>query len=183
MISLSSLGLDFLNKLCYNYIIIRIKEEFIMEPKIYVCPECGRKYSDLTKVQSCIVNHLADAKAKKDAERAEKAKREKEIETLQLQNAKLIEQVRENCRKLRGFGVNASVTYFENIGTKTTKVNIKGDPIPTCVKENVGNEEDALGKFLAELNELEKNLKAKMTPEEIKEAEDTEKLLKSIFGF
>lgn len=151
-----------------------------METKIYVCPECGRKYSDLAKVQSCISNHLADAKAKKDAE---KAKREKEIEALQLQNAKLIEQVRENCRKLRGLGINASVTYFENIGTKTTKVNIKGDPIPTCAKENVGDNEDALNKFLAELNELEKNLKAKMTPEEIKEAEDTEKLLKTIFGF
>lgn len=151
-----------------------------METKIYVCPECGRKYSDLAKVQSCISNHLADAKAKKDAE---KVKREKEIEALQLQNAKLIEQVRENCRKLRGLGVSASVTYLENIGTKATKVNIKGDPIPTCVKENIGDKEDAFNKFLAELNELEKNLKAKMTPEEIKEAEDTEKLLKTIFGF
>ena len=91
-----------------------------METKVYVCPECGRKYSDLAKVQSCISNHLADAKAKEDAERVER--RAKELEALQLQNAKLIEQVRENCKKLRGFGVNASVTYFENIGTKTTKV-------------------------------------------------------------
>lgn len=151
-----------------------------MGTKIYVCPECGRKYGDLAKVQSCISNHLADAKAKEDAE---KAKREKEIETLQLQNAKLIEQVRENCRKLRGFGVSASVTYFENVGTKTTRVNIKGDPIPTCAKGNVGNKEDALSKFLAELIELEKNLEAKMTPEEKKEAEDAEKLLKTMFGF
>ena len=151
-----------------------------METKVYVCPECGRKYSDLAKVQSCISNHLADAKAKEDAE---KAKREKEIEALQLQNAKLIEQVRENCRKLRSLGVSASVTYFENVGTKTTKVNVKEDPIPTCVKENVENKEDALSKFLAELIELEKNLEAKMTPEEKKEAEDAEKLLKTIFGF
>lgn len=151
-----------------------------METKVYVCPECGRKYGDLAKVQSCISNHLADAKAKEDAE---KAKREKEIEALQLQNAKLIEQVRENCRKLRGLGVSASVTYLENVGTKTTRVNIKGDPIPTCAKENVGNKEDALSKFLAELIELEKNLEAKMTPEEKKEAEDAEKLLKTMFGF
>lgn len=151
-----------------------------METKVYVCPECGRKYGDLAKVQSCISNHLADAKAKEDAE---KAKREKEIEALQLQNAKLIEQVRENCRKLRGLGVSASVTYLENVGTKTTRVNIKGDPIPTCAKENAGNKEDALSKFLAELIELEKNLEAKMTPEEKKEAEDAEKLLKTMFGF
>lgn len=151
-----------------------------METKAYVCPECGRKYSDLTKVQSCISNHLADAKAKEDAE---KAKREKEIEALQLQNAKLIEQVRENCRKLRGLGVSASVTYLENVGAKTTRVNVKGDPIPTGVKENAENKEDALSKFLAELIELEKNLEAKMTPEEKKEAEDAEKLLKTIFGF
>lgn len=151
-----------------------------METKVYVCPECGRKYGDLAKVQSCISNHLADAKAKEDAE---KAKKEKEIEALQLQNAKLIEQVRENCRKLRGLGVSASVTYLENVGTKTTRVNIKGDPIPTCTKENVGNKEDALSKFLAELIELEKNLEAKMTPEEKKEAEDAEKLLKTMFGF
>lgn len=151
-----------------------------METKVYVCPECGRKYGDLAKVQSCISNHLADAKAKEDAE---KAKREKEIEALQLQNAKLIEQVRENCRKLRGLGVSASVTYLENVGTKTTRVNIKGDPIPTCAKENVGNKEDALSKLVAELIELEKNLEAKMTPEEKKEAEDAEKLLKAMFGF
>lgn len=151
-----------------------------METKIYVCPECGRKYGDLAKVQSCISNHLADAKAKEDAEKAKKAK---EIETLQLQNAKLIEQVRENCKKLRSLGVSASVTYLENTGTKTTKVNIKGDPIPTCVKENVGNKEDGLSKFLAELIEIEKNLEAKMTPEEKKEVEDAEKLLKTIFGF
>lgn len=151
-----------------------------METKIYVCPECGRKYGDLAKVQSCISNHLADAKAKEDAE---KAKREKEIEALQLQNAKLIEQVRENCRKLRGLGVSASVTYLENVGTKTTRINIKGDPIPTCAKENAENKEDALSKFLAELIELEKNLEAKMTPEEKKEAEDAEKLLKTMFGF
>lgn len=151
-----------------------------METKVYVCPECGRKYGDLTKVQTCISNHLADAKAKKDAE---KAKREKEIETLQLQNAKLIEQVRENCRKLRGLGVSASVTYLENIGTKTTRVNIKGDPISTCTKENIENKGDALSKFLSELIELEKNLEAKMTPEEKKEAEDAEKLLKTMFGF
>lgn len=151
-----------------------------METKVYVCPECGRKYGDLAKVQSCISNHLADAKAKEDAEKAKKAK---EIETLQLQNAKLIEQVRENCKKLRSLGVSASVTYLENTGTKTTKVNIKGDPIPTCVKENVGNKEDGLSKFLAELIEIEKNLEAKMTPEEKKEVEDAEKLLKTIFGF
>lgn len=151
-----------------------------METKVYVCPECGRKYGDLAKVQSCISNHLADAKAKEDVE---KAKREKEIEALQLKNAKLIEQVRENCRKLRSLGVSASVTYLENVGTKTTKVNVKGDPISTCTKENVGNKEDALSKFLAELIELEKNLEAKMTPEEKKEAEDAEKLLKAIFGF
>lgn len=151
-----------------------------METKVYVCPECGRKYGDLAKVQSCISNHLADAKAKEDAE---KAKREKEIEALQLQNAKLIEQVRENCRKLQGLGVSASVTYLENVGTKTTRVNIKEDPISTCVKENEGNKEDALSKFLAELIELEKNLEAKMTPEEKKEAEDAEKLLKTMFGF
>lgn len=155
-----------------------------METKVYVCPECGRKYGDLAKVQSCISNHLADARAKaKEKEDAEKAKREKEIEALQLQNAKLIEQIRENCRKLRGFGVSASVTYLENVGTKTTKVNVKGDPIPACIKENVGNKEDALSKFLTELIELEKNLEAKMTPEEKKEVEDAEKLLKTIFGF
>lgn len=151
-----------------------------METKVYVCPECGRKYDNLAKVQSCISNHLADAKTKEDAE---KAKREKEIEALQLQNAKLIEQVRENCRKLRGLGVRASVTYIENIGVKATRVNIKGDPIPTRAKENVGNKEDALSKFLTELIELEKNLEAKMTPEEKKEAEDAEKLLKTMFGF
>jgi len=151
-----------------------------METKVYVCPECGRKYGDLAKVQSCISNHLADAKAKEDAE---KAKREKEIEVLQLQNAKLIEQVRENCRKLRGLGVSASVTYLENVGTKTTRVNVKEDPIPTCAKENVRNKEDALSKFLVELIELEKSLEAKMTPEEKKEAEDAEKLLKTMFGF
>lgn len=155
-----------------------------METKVYVCPECGRKYDNLAKVQSCISNHLADARAKEKAkEDAEKAKKEKEIEALQLQNAKLIEQVRENCRKLRSLGVSASVTYLENTGIKTTKVNIKGDPIPTCTKENAGNKEDALSKFLAELIELEKNLEAKMTPEEKKEAEDAEKLLKAIFGF
>lgn len=159
-----------------------------METKVYVCPECDRKYSDLAKVQSCISNHLADVKAKKDAE---KAKREKEIEVLQLQNAKLIEQVRENCRKLRGFGVSASVTYFENIGPKTTKVNIKEDPIltyikdpvPTCIKENSENDKDILNKFFSELIDLEKNLEAKMTPEEKKEVEDAEKLLKTMFGF
>lgn len=151
-----------------------------METKVYVCPECGRKYGDLAKVQSCISNHLADAKAKEDAEKAKKAK---EIETLQLQNAKLIKQIRENCNKLRSLGVSASVTYLENTGTKTTKVNIKEDPIPTCVKENVGNKEDALSKFLSELIELEKNLEAKMTPEEKKEAKDAEKLLKTMFGF
>jgi len=151
-----------------------------METKVYVCPECGRKYGDLAKVQSCISNHLADAKAKEDAE---KAKREKEIEVLQLQNAKLIEQVRENCRKLRGLGVSASVTYLENVGTKTTRVNVKEDPIPTCAKENVRNKEDALSKFLVELIELEKSLEAKMTIEEKKEAEDAEKLLKTMFGF
>ena len=151
-----------------------------METKIYVCPECGIKYSDLAKVQSCISNHLADTKAKEDAE---KAKKKKEIEELQLQNAKLIEQVRENCRKLRGLGVSASVTYLENIGTKTTRANIKGDAIPTCVKENTGNKEDALNKFLAELIELEKNLEAKMTSEEKKEVEDAEKFLKTMFGF
>lgn len=151
-----------------------------METKVYVCPECGRKYGDLAKVQSCISNHLADAKAKEDVE---KAKREKEIETLQTENAKLIEQVRENCRKLRGLGVSASVTYLENIGTKATRVSIKGDSIPTCVKESTGNKEDVLSKFLAELIELEKNLEAKMTPEEKKEVEDAEKFLKTMFGF
>lgn len=151
-----------------------------METKTYVCPECGRKYGNLTKVQTCISNHLADAKAKEDAE---KAKREKEIEALQLQNTKLIEQVRENCRKLRGLGVSASVTYLENVGTKTTKVNIKGDPIPTCVKENTGNKEDDLGEFFAKLIDPEKILGAKMTPEEKKEIEGAEKLLKTIFGF
>lgn len=151
-----------------------------METKIYVCPECGRKYSDLAKVQSCISNHLADAKAKEDAEKTKKAK---EIETLQLQNSKLIEQVQENCKKLRSLGMSASVTYLENTGAKTTKVSIKGDPIPTCVKENVGNKEDGLSKFLAELIEIEKDLEAKMTPEEKKEAENAEKLLKTIFGF
>lgn len=155
-----------------------------METKVYECPECGRKYGDLTKVQSCISNHLADAKVKaKEKEDAEKAKREKEIEALQFQNAKLIEQVRENCRKLRGFGVSASVTYLENAGTKTTRVNVKGDPIPTYSKENVENKEDALSKFLAELLELEKNLEARMTPEEKKEAEDAERFLKAMFGF
>lgn len=151
-----------------------------METKVYVCPECGRKYDNLAKVQSCISNHLADAKAKEDAE---KVKREKEIEALQLQNAKLIEQVRENCRKLRGLGVSASVTYLENVGTKTTRVNIKGDPIPTCVKENAGNNEDVLSKLIKELIDLEKDLEAKMTPEEKKEVEDAEKLLKAMFGF
>lgn len=151
-----------------------------METKVYVCPECGRKYGDLAKVQSCISNHLADAKAKEDAE---KAKREKEIEALQLQNAKLIEQVRENCRKLRGLGVSASVTYLENVGTKSTRVNIKGDPISTCAKKNIGSKEDALSKLLAGLIELEKDFEANITPEEKKEAEDAEKLLKAMFGF
>ena len=150
-----------------------------METKIYECPECGRKYGNLTKVQTCISNHLADAKAKEDAERAER--RAKEIEALQSQNAKLIEQVQENCKKLRGFGLSASVTYLENIGARTTRVNINGEPI--CEKENTGNKEDAFNKFLEELIELEKDLEAKLTPEEKKEVEDTEKLLKSIFGF
>lgn len=150
-----------------------------MSMKTYVCPECGRKYEDLVKVQSCISAHIADAKAKEDAE---KARREKEIEVLQLQNTELIEQVRENCRKLRGLGVSASVTYLENVGTKTTKVNIKGDPIPTCVKESTGNKEDDLGEFFAKLIDPEKILGAKMTPEEEKEIEDAEKLLKTIFG-
>ena len=151
-----------------------------MSMKTYVCPECGRKYEDLVKIQSCISAHIADAKAKEDAE---KARREKEIEVLQIQNTKLIEQVRENCRKLRGLGVSASVTYLENVDTKTTKVNIKGDPIPTCVKENAGNEGDNLGEFFAKLIDPEKILEAKMTPEEKKEVEDLEKLLKTIFGF
>lgn len=150
-----------------------------MTNKFHACPVCGRKYCDLNDLARCISAHAKDQTAQ--AEEAEK--KQKEIEALQLQNAKLIEQVRENCRKLRGLGVSASVTYLENVGTKTTRVNIKGDPIPTCAKENVGNKEDALSKFLAELIELEKSLEAKMTPEEKKEAEDAEKLLKTMFGF
>lgn len=150
-----------------------------MTNKLHACPVCGRKYCDLNDLARCISAHAKDQTTQ--AEEAEK--KQKRIEELQLQNAKLIEQVRENCRKLRGLGVSASVTYLENVGTKTTRVNIKGDPIPTCTKESVENKEDALSKFLAELIELEKNLEAKMTPEEKKEAEDAEKLLKAMFGF
>lgn len=156
-----------------------------MTNKLHACPVCGRKYCDLNDLARCISAHAKDQTTQ--AEEAEK--KQKRIEELQLQNAKLIEQVRENCRKLRGLGVSASVTYLENAGIKTTRVNIKGDPIPTCVKENVENKkenvekEDVLSKFLAELIELEKNLEAKMTPEEKKEAEDAEKLLKAMFGF
>lgn len=140
-----------------------------METKTYVCPECGRKYGDLTKVQTCIATHIADAKAKEDAERARK---EKEIETLQTQNAKLIEQIRENCRKLRGLGVKASVTYFENeVGARTTK--IQGNPV---------SEDEALAQFVKALADLDKELTAKMTAKEKADTKDAEKFLKDIFG-
>lgn len=143
-----------------------------METKTYVCPECGRKYGDLTKVQTCIATHIADAKAKEDTERA-RARKEKEIETLQTQNAKLIEQIRENCRKLRGLGVKASVTYFENeVGARTTK--IQGNPI---------SEDEALAQFVKALADFDKELTAKMTPKQKAETEEAEKFLKDIFGF
>jgi dihydroorotate dehydrogenase len=151
-----------------------------MANKLHACPVCGRKYCDLNDLARCIKAHAKDQITQ--AEEVEK--KQKEIEALQLQNAKLIGQVRENCRKLRGLGVSASVTYFENVDTKTTRVNVKEDPIPTCVKENVGNKEDTLSNLLAELvDELEKSLGAKMTPEENKEVENAEKLLKAMFRF
>lgn len=141
-----------------------------METKTYVCPECGRKYGDLTKVQACISAHIADVKAKEDAERARK---EKEIETLQAQNAKLIEQVRENCRKLRGLGVKASVTYFENeVSSRTTK--IQGNPI---------SEDEALTQFVKALTDLDKELTAKTTPKQKTDAKEAEEFLKQIFDF
>lgn len=140
-----------------------------MAMKTYVCPECGRKYEDLVKLQSCISAHIADAKAKEDSERA---KREKEIETLQMQNAKLIEQVRENCRKLCGLGVKASVTYFENeVSSRSTK--IQGNPI---------SEDEALTQFVKALTDLDKELTAKMTPEQKVDTKEAEKFLKDIFG-
>jgi len=131
-----------------------------METKIYVCPECGRKYGDLTKVQSCISNHIADAK--------EETKRAKEIEALQLQNVKLIEQVRENCRKLRSLGVSASVTYLENLEKPDKKTDINTPK----------NFDEQLKKIDEELEKA----REKLSPEERQIADDFEKALAAILG-
>lgn len=137
-----------------------------METKIYVCPECGRKYGDLTKVQSCISNHLADAE--RIRKEAEKAKAEQEIKNLQAQNKQLINQIQSNCEKLNSLGVQASITYIEGLEKLDRKTNINTSK----------NFDEQLKKIDEELEKA----KEKLSPKERQIADDFEKALAAILG-
>ena len=82
-----------------------------MEKK-YTCPVCNKE-GTLSELNACILAHLNDFK--NEAKEAKK----KEIDKLKTENERLIEKIKENCRRLNELGV--IINYTINPKREQTK--------------------------------------------------------------
>lgn len=74
-----------------------------MEKK-YTCPVCNKE-GTLSELNACILAHLNEFKNE------EKEAKKKEIEKLKTENERLIEKIKENCRRLDELGLMANINY------------------------------------------------------------------------
>lgn len=153
------------------YIEKKIKEEYFMETKKYMCPVCGRRYGvdELDKLSLCISKHNEDIAEEKEREKTEN------IERLKRDNLELVSKINENCKELQKLGVVANVHYSQ---TNSNGVAARNDNTLNKYKST----EDFLNDFTGILEkEIEKE-RAKLTLEERQAADNFEKQLRTILG-
>lgn len=153
------------------YIEKKIKEEYFMETKKYMCPVCGRRYGvdELDKLSLCISKHKEDIAAEKNKEKTEN------IERLKQDNLELISKINENCKELKKLGVNASVNYGQTNSNDGAVKNIRTSNIYKSTEDYSNDFANILEK------EIEKE-RAKLTPEERENVDNFEKKLRTILG-
>ena len=153
------------------YIEKKIKEEYFMETKKYICPVCGRRYGvdELDKLSLCISKHNEDIATEKEKEKT------KNIERLKRDNLELVSKINENCKELQKLGIVANVHYSQ---TNSNGATIRNDKTLNDYKST----EDFLKDFTSIFEkEIEKE-RAKLTPEERQTEDNFEKQLRTILG-